>query len=486
MSMDNISSFCDAMKGFGLDAPTNMIPEKIYRFPGMGKDKKNQSGWCVLFQDGQGGSFGDWSSDLNEVWQAKRETSWTLQEKEIFTNKIKETKRRLENEKQIEFKESAIKSQEVWNKSIEVNEDYPYLRNKRIKPFGAKLYNGSLVVPLYFNDSLHSLQFIAPDGGKHFLSGGRVSGCSFLMGDIQEEKSLCIVEGFATGATIHEATGLPVVVSFNAGNLETVAQEMRKKYPKKEMIICADDDHMNEKNIGITKATSATLATRAKLAIPNFGNKKSKDTTDFNDMAKIFGLELVALAIKNATFVWPASSPLITKSEPENYPLQSLPITIREAVEEVCNFTKAPFAMVAASAISAISLAIQAHVDVKRAENLLGPCSLFMLTVADSGERKSTCDTFFLKSIRDYEAKVMEEKKSEISEYRAQHHAWESKIKGVKNKITSQAMKGHSTFDLESKLRTLEKEKPIQINYKPICSDFYNSLMRQVLPELCI
>jgi putative DNA primase/helicase len=48
---------------------------------------------------------------------------------------------------------------------------------------------------------LHSLQFIEGNGEKRFLTGGRVSGCYFAIGNPNEGKALCIAEGYATGAT---------------------------------------------------------------------------------------------------------------------------------------------------------------------------------------------------------------------------------------------------------------------------------------------
>ena len=99
---------------------------------------------------------------------------------------------------------------------------------------------------------------------------------------------------------------------------------------------------------------------------------------------------------------WPEPLPLVAKVEPEPYPLDALPLPIRAAVEEVAGFVKAPVPMVASSALVALSLAIQAHVDAKRAEKLHGPVGLFLLTIADSGERKSTCDGFFTRAIRGY------------------------------------------------------------------------------------
>jgi len=70
---------------------------------------------------------------------------------------------------------------------------------------------------------------------------------------------------------------------------------------------------------------------------------------------------------------WQEPLPLIAKVEPEPYPLDALPASIRAAVEEVQGFTKAPIPLVASSALAALSLAIQAHADVKRAEKLTGP-----------------------------------------------------------------------------------------------------------------
>ena len=62
-----------------------------------------------------------------------------------------------------------------------------------------------------------------------------------------------MAEGFATAATVHEATGSAVAVAFNANNLKPVAIALRAKFPSLEMVICADDDHLTEGNPGITK-----------------------------------------------------------------------------------------------------------------------------------------------------------------------------------------------------------------------------------------
>ena len=122
---------------------------------------------------------------------------------------------------------------------------------------------------------IHSLQFIDADGNKRFLSGGRIAGCYYPIGIPVD--TLCICEGYATAASVHEATGHAVAVAFNCGNLLSVAQILRRKFPAIELVICADNDTQTDGNPGLTKAREAASAVGALLAVqPCHG--------DFNDL----------------------------------------------------------------------------------------------------------------------------------------------------------------------------------------------------------
>lgn len=157
---------------------------------------------------------------------------------------------------------------------------------------------------------------------------------------------------------------------------------------------------------------------------------------------------------------WGNPQPLTAKIEPEPYPLDALPLPIRAAVQEVAGFVKAPIPMVASSALAALSLAIQGHADVKRAEKLHGPVGLFLLTIADSGERKSTCDGFFSTPIREYETAQAEAAKPILRDHQAAMEAWEAKRGGVKEKIRQLAKDNKPTASMEVALRDLEHDKP--------------------------
>jgi len=175
------------------------------------------------------------------------------------------------------------------------------------------------------------------------------------------------------------------------------------------------------------------------------------------------GLAAVRAGIETAeapVIEWPEIQSLISKIDPAPYPIEALPAAVRMAVAEVAGFVKAPAPMIVVSALAALSLAIQAHHDAERAEKLTGPCSLFLLAIADSGERKSTCDGFFTKSIREYEAAQQEAAKPLLLAYRSDHEIWEAQRAGLKEKIKSQAKAGKPSDSEERELRELDKSEP--------------------------
>lgn len=160
--------------------------------------------------------------------------------------------------------------------------------------------------------------------------------------------------------------------------------------------------------------------------------------------------------------LWPEPQPLVDCTKPEPYPLDALPETVRHAVAEVQGFTKAPVALVASSSLAALSVATQALVDVKRADKLTGPSSLFLLSIADSGERKSTCDGFLTKAIQDYERQKAEEAQPEIARFKADNVAWEAEKAGVTEAIKQAAKRGEDDKAAvgREKLEVLENRKP--------------------------
>ena len=277
-------------------APAEIIPGKFTRFPTSDK-RGDESGWCKLFQDGEGGVFGCWRQGISETWQAGRQR--TDGEQAAFLLRAKQAREeaaKIEAEQRAECRK---KSAELWERAREVEASHPYIQAKQIKPNGIRQLKESLLVPVRDSaGTLHGLQFIGPDGVKKFKTGTAVAGCYHAMG--KPNGKLLIAEGYATAATLHEITGYAVACAFNAGNLKSVAEALRAKFPDSALIVCADDDHATEGNPGVTKATEAAQAVDGYLATPCFPDLRGPKDTDYNDLAQLAGLEAVKASIEAA------------------------------------------------------------------------------------------------------------------------------------------------------------------------------------------
>ena len=153
-----------------------------------------------------------------------------------------------------------------------------YLKNKQVDkdPKIKITHDGNLLIPAYDeHGKMWNLQTITPDGQKLFIqeSGGRTGGCFFMIGEVQPDlydaHIICIAEGYATGMSIHMATGHPVALSFVANNLPKVGAVLRQKYPNAVFVYCADDDSAKQ-DTGLKYAQEAQTITGGIIVLPDF------------------------------------------------------------------------------------------------------------------------------------------------------------------------------------------------------------------------
>ncbi len=241
-----------------------------------------------MFDDGLGGCFGDWSSGLSETWQAKRDKPLSRAERAAFAHRVEEAKKQAEAERRTRQAEAATRAVAIWNTATPAPGNHPYLIRKRIRPHGARIHKGALTLPVMdFTGRLTSLQFVAADGGKLLLSGGRKRGCFIpVAGDMANPTRVIICEGWATGCTLAEDEPAALVLAaIDAGNLEPVALAARRRWPSAELVIAGDDDRLTAGNPGATKAKAAAIASGALLALPQWPEDAPEHLTDFNDLA---------------------------------------------------------------------------------------------------------------------------------------------------------------------------------------------------------
>lgn len=190
-----------------------------------------------------------------------------------------EKQQRDQEAKELKDQEAAAKrANRIWGgKSID--RDCPYLDRKQVGGHGCKVNGkGNLVIPLFDRHGvIWNIQEIHADGHKPFLAGGRVSGCFYMIGMVEHEHQIiCIAEGFATGASIFEATGYTTVIAFNAGNMYKVGLEVRASYPNSRLVYCADDDSQSTPpDAGLKAANKAVAATGGIVILPAFETVES-------------------------------------------------------------------------------------------------------------------------------------------------------------------------------------------------------------------
>ena len=268
------SELIAAMHNSGID-PTHapMVADgRLRRFYLPSDRKQSKNGYITLHNNGDGtygACFGSWKQGIKETWfSGKPQRELSKAEKQEYAKKMAERRRQQEDEQHQRHAAAADKAQKLWQQANPASTQHPYLIKKQIKPHGLRQLNNALVVPVYsVAGNMTGLQFIQPDGSKKFLSGTKVGGCYHAIGTAPVDV-LLFAEGFATAATLYEATGYPVAVCFSAGNLKPVALTLHKKYPTTTMVICADAD-----SAGRSAAKEAASAINGTWVEPDFSEK---------------------------------------------------------------------------------------------------------------------------------------------------------------------------------------------------------------------
>lgn len=142
------------------------------------------------------------------------------------------------------------------------------------------------------------------------------------------------------------------------------------------------------------------------------------------------------------------------------FPLSAVPSFLREAIKDVNKFTQAPIPLITSSAISAMSLACQSLIDVRVNENVISPVSLFLLVIANSGERKTSVDRKLLKPFYQHDANTLHQARLNEKEFDLSQVIWREEEKGVLSQIRKKSAKGQCVRELSKRLRELNDNKP--------------------------
>jgi phage/plasmid primase-like uncharacterized protein/KaiC/GvpD/RAD55 family RecA-like ATPase len=234
----------------GFTAPDTLhLDGKIHRFRSGqkgGKPAGDKTGWYIAF-DGEvaAGKFGCWRAGIDHNWRSFVNRKLTATEEMALTRRMAEARVLRDAERAKQHETAADTVEIIWSSCMAASPDHPYLKRKNINPNGARVTgDGRLVVPLFDSEGvLSSLQYIDSEGGKLYHMGGATGGCFWQLGVADEPGVIYMAEGFATAATIHQATGRPCAIAYSASNLVPVLGALRAMLgTQQEIVIVADFD----------------------------------------------------------------------------------------------------------------------------------------------------------------------------------------------------------------------------------------------------
>jgi putative DNA primase/helicase len=329
--------------GLVLDKPLT-FDARIQRWKVTGEDNERR-GWTRLkeWTSKAGntyivGTFGIWhgTDDGRMKIEINRETTQLSRDDlEAMRKAHQEAERRLKEERKFDAKTAAAWAATVWAGCAPCTE-HDYLARKGIQAHGLRVLNstesitlagvddsnhyrlkcaiGALVVPMHDqHGNVNGIQFIYPRGharskkierDKEFWPAGMAMGGSFgVIGPIQRNGILLVAEGYATAATLFEASGQSVAYAFSANNLAKAGKILRKQYPRLRLLFAADDDYLTTGNPGCSHAAQATAEIEKTAWFkPDFSDEAGADRrdgkklTDFNDLFALAGSPLPVAA----------------------------------------------------------------------------------------------------------------------------------------------------------------------------------------------
>ncbi len=402
------------------------------------------SGWWQNYRTGE-----------SDTWTAAGGETLSTQERESLRLRIEADKQARLAAQEQRHSEVATKAEAIFRELPSASEDKPYLKRKGVRPAGdLRLKDSSLVVPLLsLNGNLQSLQFIHEDGTKRFLTGGKTAGGFFPIKGC--DGPLYIVEGIATGLSVHEATGGTVLCAFNAGNLKSVSEMARATYPERGIVIAGDNDQKTKGNPGKTKAEEAAKVINGKVVVPDFG--AISELSDFNDLHVSQGLDEVKRQLRRSG-VWPTPVRLDDVNLPE-LDLGMLPGFLATFCGAVSSSLQIPVELVLSAALAAVATAVQGKARVLVKTDYSEPLNIYQCCALPPGERKSAVVDICKAPLVHWQAEKRAEMADTIRVAKSERQTMELAIANMRSRAAREE-DPDTLRELSSEIADIERDLP--------------------------
>jgi len=225
-------------------------------------------------------------------------------------------------ERAMTYAKQTAKAKALYDRLPPADNHHPYLQRKGITATDdlRQTRNGALVVPFFdVEGDFRTLQYIPPEGEKYLFADAPKVGNFLVVGaGLRGGEPILYAEGYATARSLNLASGLPVVMTIDAGNMQNVASILKARYPTSPHIFMADMDQRKDVNKGLLSAIAAAEKTEGVALIPAFTEEEvSRGLTDFNDLHHSRGLDGLRDYLETNL------TQALNKLQPEKYPMKA-------------------------------------------------------------------------------------------------------------------------------------------------------------------
>ncbi len=147
--------------------------------------------------------------------------------------------------------------------------------------------------------------------------------------------------------------------------------------------------------------------------------------------------------------------------ENKAYPVDKFPPALRDVILGLHTEMQIPIELIGSVTLGAVSLACQSLIEVIQPHtNMPEPCSLYLMTIAESGEGKTTINKQIMKPLYDFSSEIIKEYEVNLDSYKSDYKIWEIKQQVCKNNFKTAIRKNYSGEFEENKIKENEKLKP--------------------------
>lgn len=173
-------------------------------------------------------------------------------------------------------------------------------------------------------------------------------------------------------------------------------------------------------------------------------------------------------------------------TQPEKtFPIQCFPDSLKNAAIRIFKLAGIPIELTASTMLATLSLVCQYLICIiSPGTGMPGPCSLYLVTLAESGEGKTFISRLIMKPVHQLLEKMSKEHKKRLGAYKTEYDIWKTAKQGFEASLRRAIKTDCGMEDVMEQLRTHSLKKPARpVEPKFILEDVTGKALIQMLSE---